>query len=73
MSTQEDLKEDSLNNESKVHLQEDKQEGKLPVKKAGLKSFGDTPGQIVKEFLILTIAVAIIGAAVFFFLVPSHA
>lgn len=73
MSTQEDLKEDSLNNESKVHLQEDKQERKLSVKKTGLKSFGDTPGQIVKEFLILTIAVAIIGAAVFFFLVPSHA
>ena len=29
--------------------------------------------ELIKETLILTIAVAIIAAAVFFFLVPSHA
>ena len=29
--------------------------------------------EIIKETLILTAAVAIIAAAVFFFLVPSHA
>ena len=29
--------------------------------------------ELIKETLILTVAVAVIAAAVFFFLVPSHA